>query len=192
LSRTLREIAATDPSAEGHTGPDTPAISARYARRNDLVWQALTQARDAGLPAGVGLDPADPHPVVVYLELPTGQVSWHLPDDGRHHGQPAYAGEWDGHTTAEKYMWVDLYIGTHGPFTLCPVERCARCGEIAAAMEDRWRARMEAQGTHLVDVAALSPEERAEHDREEEYAAMAAEHQYAAGPDPDFGRDGVW
>ncbi|MBC9000465.1 hypothetical protein [Micromonospora aurantiaca (nom. illeg.)] len=99
LARTLTEIADVDPSRTGHSGPDTPEITARYARRNALVWAALSLAHEVGLPAGVGHDPADEvHPVVVYIELPGGgQVSWHL---------PAHPAAWDGHTTAEKYERV--------------------------------------------------------------------------------------
>ncbi|MEV4826439.1 hypothetical protein [Micromonospora sp. NPDC049274] len=56
--------------------------------------------------AGVGHDPTDPRPVVVYLELPTGQVSWHL---------PAHPAGWDGHSTTAKYAraqaFVDLVAG---------------------------------------------------------------------------------
>ena len=41
----------------------------------------------------------------VYIDLPTGQVSWHYHDDdaGLFVGLPQYAGEWDGHDTEEKY-----------------------------------------------------------------------------------------
>lgn len=261
LLGTLAEIADVDPSRHGHTGPDTPEITARYARRNDLVWQALAQARDAGFPSGVGFDPADQErPVVVYLELPTGQVSWHLPDDGRHHNLPTYGGSWDGHTTQEKYRRVEsflgvermratltallaeqgtvaelayvlgvirgiaipgqggsttatgplsesaaltqirqvigvhqevTYAGEHGAFALCG-DDCRRCGEAVVAAEHGWQAALATQGIHLVDVATLPPEERAEHDQDEEYAVMAAEHHAAADPDPNFGRDGVW
>jgi photosystem II stability/assembly factor-like uncharacterized protein len=35
----------------------------------------------------------DPHHHIVYLELPTGQVSFHV---GARHGGPDYAGSWDG------------------------------------------------------------------------------------------------
>ena len=102
LGRVLSTIAATDPSRTGHTGPDTPEISARYARRNTLIWQALALAIDRGIPAGVGYDPADPRPVVVYLELPgVGQVSWHL---------PAHPYPWDGHSTGGKYQRVAAYL----------------------------------------------------------------------------------
>lgn len=190
LARTLTEIAATDPSAHGHTGPDTPEITAAYARRNALIWQALAQALAAELPAGVGHDPTDPHPVVVYIELPdAGQLSWHLPDDGRHQGLPAYPQPWDGHTTREKYARIDLFTGAHGAFSLCPLEDCARCGDVTGYMEARWRA---AIGITLVDVSTLPPDERAAHDRDALAAVMADEHAAAADPDPDFGKDGVW
>lgn len=41
---------------------------------------------------------------MVYLELPTGQVSWHL---------PAHGIGFDGHSTAEKYRRVDAYTQQH-------------------------------------------------------------------------------
>lgn len=41
----------------------------------------------------------------VYIDLPTGQVSWHFHDSqaGLFDGLPPYQGQWDGHTTDEKY-----------------------------------------------------------------------------------------
>lgn len=195
LSRALTEIAAVDPSAHGHTGPDTPEVIAAYARRNTLVWQALAEAVDAGLPAGVDRDPGDPHPVVVYIDLPgCGQVSWHLPDDGRDHDQPAYADPWDGHSTHEKYLRIDLFTGAHGAFSCCPNEHCYRCGEVMAVMESRWRANIAKQGITLIDVRTLPPEKQAEHAQEEYLAMLASEHAAAADPDPDYGRDldGDW
>jgi hypothetical protein len=41
----------------------------------------------------------------VYIDLPTGQASWHFHDSHAHlfAGLPPYAGEWDGHDTPEKY-----------------------------------------------------------------------------------------
>ncbi|PWU52721.1 hypothetical protein DLJ47_17865, partial [Micromonospora sp. S4605] len=101
----LVDIAAVDPSRLGHTGPDTPEITAAYTRRNALIWAALALAADAGVPAGVGHDAADPRPVVVYLELPTGQVSWHL---------PAHPVGWDGHSTATKYARVAAFAEAIG------------------------------------------------------------------------------
>jgi hypothetical protein len=41
----------------------------------------------------------------VYVELPTGQASWHFHDSPRalFAGLPPYVRPWDGHTTPEKY-----------------------------------------------------------------------------------------
>ena len=41
----------------------------------------------------------------VYIDLPTGQASWHFHDSEAHlfAHLPPYDGEWDGHTTEEKY-----------------------------------------------------------------------------------------
>lgn len=41
----------------------------------------------------------------VYIDLPTGQASWHYHDREAHlfDGLPPYSGEWDGHSTDEKY-----------------------------------------------------------------------------------------
>jgi hypothetical protein len=41
----------------------------------------------------------------VYIDLPTGQASWHYHDREAHlfSHLPAYSGEWDGHSTADKY-----------------------------------------------------------------------------------------
>jgi hypothetical protein len=41
----------------------------------------------------------------VYIDLPTGQVSWHYHDSHSHlfDDLPPYAGAWDGHDTPEKY-----------------------------------------------------------------------------------------
>jgi hypothetical protein len=44
----------------------------------------------------------------VYIELPTGQVSWHFHDTHAYlfEGLPPYEGTWDGHVTSEKYRRV--------------------------------------------------------------------------------------
>ena len=41
----------------------------------------------------------------VYIDLPNGQASWHYHDREAHLFAylPLYQGEWDGHTTEEKY-----------------------------------------------------------------------------------------
>ena len=46
----------------------------------------------------------------VYIDLPTGQVSWHYHDSHAHlfAHLPPYTKQWDGHTTEEKYERVAL------------------------------------------------------------------------------------
>lgn len=101
LYQVLGTIAAIDPSRHTPaTGPDTPAIAARYTDRNILVCTALGLARQCGLPAGIGYDPTHERPVVIYLELPTGQVSWHL---------PAHPIPFDGHSTEQKYHRIAAF-----------------------------------------------------------------------------------
>jgi hypothetical protein len=72
-----------------------------YALRNRSVLVALGVAASLGYPAGVRLDPAEPAWPVAFIELPTGQVSWHLPE----HIKP-----WDSHTVEEKNHRVDQFI----------------------------------------------------------------------------------
>jgi hypothetical protein len=50
----------------------------------------------------------------VYIDLPVGQASWHFHDSEAHlfAHLPSYEGEWDGHTTEEKYERL-LLAGSH-------------------------------------------------------------------------------
>jgi hypothetical protein len=73
-----------------------------YLVRYQLVMMALGYATDLGLITGIRIDPAEPEWPVVYIELPTGQVSWHMPQ----HGIP-----FDGHSTEEKYRRIQEYVG---------------------------------------------------------------------------------
>lgn len=72
----------------------------RYEARNAKVIDALSLAQHLGYQVGVRHDPAEPGWPVVYIELPTGQVSWHL---------PAHERGWDGHTSDEKYERIRAY-----------------------------------------------------------------------------------
>lgn len=80
-----------------------------YAERYALVLQAMAAASSKGYAVGIRIDPDDPEWPVVYIELPTGQVSWHMPQ----HPVP-----WDGHDTAEKYRRCRAFaemVGQRGP-----------------------------------------------------------------------------
>lgn len=75
-----------------------------YLERNQVV-AALAKCFPSGI-ARTAIDgwSEDWHGCV-YIDLPTGQASWHYHDSHAHlfaWMQP-YAGKWDGHTTEEKY-----------------------------------------------------------------------------------------
>lgn len=71
-----------------------------YNMRNKLVLSAVAHAKWLGIEAGFAIDPNEPDWPVAYIELPTGQVSWHL---------PKHTKIWDGHTTEEKYRRIHQY-----------------------------------------------------------------------------------
>lgn len=79
-----------------------------YASRNYSIISAMAEAQRQLIPVGFGYDPNPNNPelegrrIVAYIELPIGQVSWHLPE----HATP-----WDGHTTEEKYDRIRRFIG---------------------------------------------------------------------------------
>lgn len=99
LRSLLTAIAALDPSAPG---AGTENQYQRYSIRNRLILQALGAATAAGFATGIDVDASEPdYPIVVYLHLPYGQVSWHL---------PSWEEEWDGHDTSKKYRRIGEYI----------------------------------------------------------------------------------
>lgn len=93
------------------TMPDTDALSAAYRERAHLAAHLA-----AGYPSVLveGADADAPDWPVLFVKLPTGQVSWHIsPDDvGLFSGiRRTMAGmpdapAWDGHSTEEKYARV--------------------------------------------------------------------------------------
>lgn len=76
-----------------------------YALRNVFVLHAMSRAAELGFDTGIRIDPAEPEWPVVYIELPTGQVSWHLPQ---------HKHEFDGHATGEKYLRLHRYCDSIG------------------------------------------------------------------------------
>ena len=72
-----------------------------YGKRYGLILQAVIEAHKLGYAAGFRIDASEPEWPVAFIELPTGQVSWHLPQ----HEIP-----WDGHTTEAKYERIDKYV----------------------------------------------------------------------------------
>lgn len=84
-----------------------------YTERNQCVALIARMALSAGMKAGVAKTAiegwSEDWHSCVYIDLPTGQVSWHYHDShaGMFAGLPAYEGKWDGHDTPEKYRRVN-------------------------------------------------------------------------------------
>lgn len=96
LRHFMREIANLEQSPEVSGGDQ-----AMYETRNHLVMRAVGAAAGAGISVGFRIDSREPEWPVVYFELPTGQVSWHLPQ---------HVKEWDGHDTAEKFDRIRRWL----------------------------------------------------------------------------------
>jgi len=79
---------------------DVERCDTRYDDRYPLVFHALSVALRCGYPAGIRIDPTEPEWPVAYIELPTGQVSWHM---------PTHPVAFDGHDTEQKYERCRAY-----------------------------------------------------------------------------------
>lgn len=86
-------------------------LNAVYAERNLCVSLLCKMALALGLHAGIGIDPTEPDPNwkhVAFIDLPSGQVSWHIHMDELplFKEAPLYSRVYDGHSTEEKYRRV--------------------------------------------------------------------------------------
>lgn len=73
----------------------------KYDERNAAVVLCVGYAMRAGYEAGFRIDEEEAAWPVAFIELPTGQVSWHLPE---------FPLEWDGHQREEKYRRVKEFV----------------------------------------------------------------------------------
>ena len=71
-----------------------------YLDRNLAVQIFAVMARHIGYNVGVK-NRNDEWPIL-YVDLPTGQVSWHIPKEEIAAYFPDYSDEWDGHNVNEK------------------------------------------------------------------------------------------
>lgn len=72
-----------------------------YELRNKAVLTAMALCQTMNIPAGIRMDPSEPEWPVVYIELPTGQISYHIPQ---------FPTPWDNHTTEEKNERLESFI----------------------------------------------------------------------------------
>lgn len=94
--------------------PETAALDNAYRERAHLAAHLA-----AGYPSVLveGADATAPDWAVLFVKLPTGQVSWHVSPADRDlfgHVRRTMAGmpdapAWDGHSTEEKYARVDAH-----------------------------------------------------------------------------------
>lgn len=91
---------------------ETTAVDDAYHERNQLV-ALLSRMYPSGIKR-TEIDGWDPEwHGCVYIDLPTGQASWHYHDRESYLFADllGYAGEWDGHTTDEKYQRIEKLRG---------------------------------------------------------------------------------
>ena len=94
---------------------DLDAVYAIYGERDEVLAAFARLAQQSNLAVGVaehaGLD-GKPDPAwpaewrtVLFVELPTGQCSWHIHqrEEALFHWCPAWTKGWDGHSKEEKY-----------------------------------------------------------------------------------------
>lgn len=89
-----------------------------FEERDRVVMLAVKLAMAQGLPVGqlphVGENWGPQWKRLVAIELPTGQVSWHMPESRAYlfDWLPPHARGWDSHDTAVKYQRIDALSPT--------------------------------------------------------------------------------
>lgn len=83
-------------------------VDAVYNERDMCVALIAKLSMALGYEVGIGKDDkweGRRFESVVYIDLPNGQISWHIDEDelDLFDGIPKYDKEYDGHTTEEKY-----------------------------------------------------------------------------------------
>jgi len=81
-----------------------------YADRNRVVQLAAMLAEKLGYRVGLRVDPDEPDWPVLFLDLPTGQISWHLSPGDAYPVWDLYEGEWDGHTNEDKAERIYRFV----------------------------------------------------------------------------------
>jgi len=81
-----------------------------YFDRNQAAMALAAACMSYGFPAGLK-ESDDPEWPILFVELPQGQVSWHLPRVEIVEEWPTFEGEWDGHTLEQKRQRLSAFIG---------------------------------------------------------------------------------
>ena len=82
---------------------ESDGIDDAYFDRNQAVMALARLAQVQGYQVGwKDEDPDDPEWRILFIGLPTGQVSWHIKTEDMIGRWPYYDGDWDGHTLNHK------------------------------------------------------------------------------------------
>jgi hypothetical protein len=81
-----------------------------YIDRNLAVMALAKLAKQQGYNVGVQQDPNEPDWPVIMIDLPTGQVGWHIPKKELLGDWPDYTDLWDGHSVQQKQQRVKKFI----------------------------------------------------------------------------------
>ena len=85
-------------------------IDDAYFDRNQAVMALAKMAMQSGYRVGLKKDPDEPEWPVLMIDLPTGQVGWHLPVNEVRGDWPEYDKEWDGHSLEDKRQRIMSFI----------------------------------------------------------------------------------
>lgn len=97
-------------SEDGAERTQSSTLQDAYTDRNQAALLAAHLARMLGMKTGWHIDHIEPEWPVLFIELPTGQVSWHIPkaEAGAYH--PVWFDGWDGHTVEEKRRRIRQFL----------------------------------------------------------------------------------
>lgn len=118
-------------------------INKVYTERNACVGMALVMAKKLGY--RIGIKTEDPEWPIIFIDLPTGQVSWHIAKNDLIGYFPdrivEYQGDYDGHNFTEKYGRLVEYAQAKPSCNFCddPLhEHCAKCGSGCCLGHGTW------------------------------------------------------
>ena len=95
---------------EEETINQSSTLDDAYFDRNQVIQALAKMALEQGMKVGLREDPSSPGWPVLTIDLPTGQVGYHLPEDQVVGDWPDYDKEWDGHSLAEKRERVARFL----------------------------------------------------------------------------------
>ncbi len=88
------------------------SLGEAYFDRNQAAMALAKLAQAQGWKVGLRVDQKEPDWPVLMIDLPTGQVSWHLPKDEVIGQFPEYDRSWDGHDLDMKRKRMEAFIAS--------------------------------------------------------------------------------